>query len=169
MLEKVQADRQVKLDQVRELGIDPYGARYDSAEAVGSVLARFEDGVEGQSADAAGRLVLIRKMGKLMFAHISDQSGSMQIALRKNALDETSWKLAQLLDLGDIVAVAGPLQRTKTGEVTIWADKLTLLCKGLNPMPEKFHGLTDIETRYRQRYLDLMTNPEAMARFQAPA
>ncbi len=87
----------------------------------------------------------------------------MQIALRKNALDEPSWKLAKLLDLGDIVAAAGPLKKTKTGEITIWTERLTLLCKSLNPMPEKFHGLQDVETRYRQRYLDLMTNPEAMA------
>lgn len=171
MLEKVQADRQAKLEQVRALGIDPYGGRYDSAEAIGGVLARFsetaDDDAEGLSADAAGRLILIRKMGRLIFAHIRDETGSMQIALRKNALDETSWKLAQLLDLGDIIAVAGPVRRTKTGEVTIWADRLTLLCKTLNPMPEKFHGLTDVETRYRQRYLDLMTNPDALGRFQA--
>ena len=165
MLEKVQADRQAKLDQIRELGVDPYGGRYDTAEPIASVLSRFEDEAEGQTADAAGRLILIRKMGKLIFAHIRDESGQMQIGLSKKALDENFWKLACLLDLGDIVAVAGPLQRTRTGEITIWAERLTLLCKSLDPMPEKFHGLVDVETRYRQRYLDLMTNPESMARF----
>ena len=162
MLEKVQADRLTKLEKVRELGIDPYGGRYDTAEPINSVLERFEDDVEGQVADAAGRLILIRDMGKLIFAHIRDESGQMQIAFRKNALDETSWALAKLLDLGDIVAASGELQRTRTGEVTIWTDKLTLLCKSLNPMPEKFHGLQDVEARYRQRYLDLMTNPDSM-------
>ena len=166
MLEKVQEDRLKKLNAVRELGLDPYGGRYDSAEAIAGVLGRYEEDTEGQTADAAGRLVLIRDMGKMIFAHIRDDSGQMQIALRKNAMDETTWQLAKLLDLGDIIAVAGPLQRTRTGEVTIWAEKLTMLCKSLNPMPEKFHGLQDVEIRYRQRYLDLMTNPESMETFK---
>jgi lysyl-tRNA synthetase class 2 len=166
MLEKVQADRLAKLRKVRELGIDPYGGRYDTAEAVASVLDRYREGVEGQTADAAGRLILIRDMGRMIFAHIRDASGQIQVAFRKNALDATGWALAKLLDLGDIVAVAGCLMRTRTGEITIWAERLTLLCKSLNPMPEKFHGLQDVETRYRQRYLDLMTNPETMALFR---
>ncbi|MDP6544349.1 MAG: lysine--tRNA ligase [Phycisphaerae bacterium] len=163
MLEKVQADRHAKLEKIKALGIDPYGSRYDTAEATSSVLDRFVDDREDQTADAAGRIILFRDMGKLIFAHIRDQSGSMQIALSKKALDEDTWALAKLLDLGDIVAVAGPLRRTRTGEITIWTEKLTLLCKSLNPMPEKFHGLTDTEARYRQRYLDLMANPESMA------
>jgi len=173
MLEKVQADRQAKLEQVRELGIDPYGGRHDTAEPIASVLARYDNDTDGQRADTAGRLVLIRDMGKMIFAHIRDENGQMQIALRKpkdpdaaDALSEQGWKLAKLLDLGDIIAVEGPLQRTRTGEVTIWAGTLKLLCKSLNPMPEKFHGLQDTETRYRQRYLDLMTNPESMATFK---
>ena len=166
MLEKVQEDRLKKLEQVRQLGVDPYGGRYDTAEPIADVLARFGDDAEGQTADIAGRLILRRKMGKMMFAHLRDQSGQMQIAMRKNDLDETTWQLATLLDLGDIIAVAGRLERTKTGEITVWADKLTLLCKSLNPMPEKFHGLVDTETRYRQRYLDLMANPESMEVFR---
>ncbi len=171
MLEKVQADRLAKLEKIRQLGVDPYGGRYDSAEAVADILARHGEDDEGkslpeQSADAAGRIVLMRDMGKMIFAHLRDQSGQIQIALRKNALDETGWQLAKLLDLGDIVAASGLLQKSRTGEITIWADKLTLLSKSLNPMPEKFHGLQDTETRYRRRYLDLMTNPESMGRFK---
>ena len=166
MLEKVQEDRLKKLEQVQALGVDPYGGRYDSAEPIAAVLGRFQDDADDQTADVAGRLVLIRDMGKMMFAHLRDESGQMQIALRKNAMDETTWQLAKLLDLGDIIAVAGPLQRTKTDEITVWADRLTLLCKSLNPMPEKFHGLQDTETRYRQRYLDLMANPETMTAFK---
>jgi len=166
VLEKVQADRLKKLEQIRRLGIDPYGGRYDTAEAVASIRARYVEGREGQTADAAGRLVLYRDMGKMIFAHVRDETDAMQIALRKDALDETGWNLAKLLDLGDIIAVAGPLQPTRTGELTIWADKLTLLAKSLDPMPEKFHGLVDVEARYRQRYLDLMTNPDSMARFR---
>jgi len=182
VLEKVQADRLKKLDAIRELGIDPYGGRYDTAEPIAEVVARYEaweaekggaeaakDAEDQPRGDAAGRLVLIRDMGRMIFAHLRDESGQMQIALRKNAFpdgDETSWSLAKLLDLGDLLAVAGPAQRTRTGEVTIWAERLTLLTKSLNPMPEKFHGLQDTEARYRQRYLDLMTNPESLRRFQ---
>ena len=165
MLEKVQADRLGKLDAIRELGIDPYGGRYDTAEDIASVRGRYVDDQEGQTADAAGRLVLIRDMGKMIFATFRDQSGQMQIALRKNKMDAQTWQLVKLLDLGDIIAAAGPLQRTRTGEITIWAERITLLAKSLNPMPEKFHGLQDIEARTRQRYVDLMTNPESMSRF----
>ena len=165
MLEKVQADRQAKLAKVRELGIDPYGGRYDTAEPAAAVLARYQDDTEGQTADVAGRLILLRDMGKMIFAHVRDESAQMQIALRKNALGE-AWALAKLLDLGDIIGAAGPLQKSRTGEITIWVDRLTLLCKSLNPMPEKFHGLVDVETRYRQRYLDLMTNPQSMGVFK---
>ena len=139
MLEKVQSDRLTKLEKIRELGIDPYGGRYDDAEPIADVLGRFQDDVEGQTACAAGRLVLIRKMGKLMFAHIRDESGQMQIALRKNGLDETSWALAGLLDLGDIVGAEGTLMRTRTGELTVWADGLTMLCKSL-PMSTSIPG-----------------------------
>ncbi len=166
MLEKVQQDRERKLRAIRELGIDPYGSRYDTGQPIASILDRFRDDAEDQVADAAGRLILIRDMGKLIFAHIRDQTGRMQICLRKNALNDTSWKLAKLLDLGDIVAAAGLLTKTKTGEITIFADKLTLLCKTLDPPPEKYHGLVDVETRYRRRYLDLMTNPESMETFR---
>ena len=197
MLEKVQSDRLAKLDQIKALGIDPYGRRYDTARPIRDIVAEFEKwekehpvepapeptaapapAGQGQPkpqaeprkdlprGDAAGRLILIRDMGKMMFVTLRDQTGTMQLALRKNALDETGWKLAKLLDLGDIIAAAGPVERTRTKEVTIWADRLTLLCKSLSPMPEKFHGLSDVETRYRQRYLDLMANPESMATFR---
>jgi len=166
MLEKVQADRLRKLKQIRELGIDPYGLRYDTAEPVADILARHVDDDDAQTADAAGRLVLLRDMGKMMFAHLREETGDIQVAFRKDALDERSWKLARLLDLGDIVGVAGMLKRTNRGEITIWADRLTLLCKSLNPMPEKFHGLVDVEARTRRRYLDLMTNAESLTRFR---
>jgi lysyl-tRNA synthetase class 2 len=192
MLEKVQEDRLKKLQAVRELGIDPYGGRYDSAKPIATVLdsfAKWEAAAGGTDAvkaaqatgnapapiraDAAGRVILYRDMGKMIFAHIRDDSGQMQIALRKDqpgkppaGLGDVQWQLAKLLDLGDIVAVEGELHRTKTGEVTIWAQKLTLLTKSLNPMPEKFHGLVDTEIRYRQRYLDLMTNPDSLNRFK---
>ena len=171
MLEKVYQDRQDKLQKIRDLGVDPYGWRYDTAEPIPSVLGRYQQTpegqpVEGQRADIAGRLVLIRDQGKLIFAHVRDQGGQMQVALRKNGMTEAQWALVQLLDLGDIVAVRGQLIKTRTGEITVFADNLTLLVKTLLPPPEKFHGLQNVETRYRQRYLDLMANPEVMAIFK---
>ncbi len=166
MLEKVQQDRLAKLEKIRQLGVEPYGAKYTTAEPIDSILKRYQDDTEGQTADAAGRLILIRDMGKMIFAHLRDESGQMQVAFRKNALDETAWQIAKLADLGDLVACSGKLQKSRTGEITIWADALTFLSKSLLPMPEKFHGLRDIELRSRQRYLDLMTNPESMARFR---
>lgn len=169
MLEKVQADRQAKLEKIRQLGIDPYGGRLDDIAPAAEVLAGYEELNEGdeptQRARVAGRIVLLRDMGKMIFLTLRDSSADIQVALRKNALDETAWSLAKLLDLGDILGAAGPLQRTRTGEITVWADELTLLTKSLQPMPEKFHGLQDVELRYRQRYLDLMTNPDSRDRF----
>ena len=176
MLEKVYQDRLAKLERIRQLGIDPYGRRYDTAQPIAEILERFDENDSTQRADAAGRIILHRPMGKLIFAHIRDDTGSMQICLRRPKGDETSgalnerdWELARLLDLGDIVAVEGPLSRTRTGEITIFAERLVLLCKSLLPMPEKFHGLVDVETRYRQRYLDLMSNPETMEVFHKRA
>jgi lysyl-tRNA synthetase class 2 len=187
MLDKVQEDRLKKLQAIRELGIDPYGHRYDTAEEIGPLRARFEKweadngGAEAAKAvqpklrgDAAGRVMLFRDMGKMIFATIRDETGQVQIALRKRkeggaaqgTVDDLSWKLAALLDLGDIIAVEGPMERTRTLEITIWAEKLTLLSKSLNPMPEKWHGLSDIQARYRQRYLDLASNPESMEVFK---
>ncbi|MBT3278959.1 MAG: lysine--tRNA ligase [Phycisphaerales bacterium] len=168
MLSKVQEDRQKKMQAIDELGLDPRGWRYDNVEPAAEIKAGFiEDAEEGsQSARAAGRIVLFRDMGKMMFATLRDSSGQIQIALRKNILDETTWALAKNLDLGDIVGADGPIHRTRTGELTIWATSLTMLSKSLRPMPEKFHGLSDVEIRYRQRYLDLMTNPDSMATFK---
>ena len=155
------------------MGVDPYGRRYDSAEPIADILARHAEDDPAQRADAAGRLILMRPMGKLTFAHIRDETGQMQVCFRRPkegqdgpALPADQWELSRLLDLGDIVAVEGPLTKTRTGEITIFAEKLTLLCKSLLPMPEKFHGLVDVEIRYRQRYLDLMSNPETMATFK---
>ena len=173
MLEKVQEDRQKKLQQLRDLGIDPYGWKYEGVESSVSVQERFDDAkseADGdnptQTARVAKRIVLHRDMGKMMFATVRDGSGQIQIALRKDVLDESGWSLGKLLDLGDIIGASGPLKRTRTGELTVWVDELKMLCKSLNPMPEKFHGLHDVELRYRQRYLDLMTNPASMENFR---
>ncbi len=170
MLEKVQADRKAKLEKLAAIGVNPWGRRFDGTESARSIKNRYTELAEGeqpgQEATAAGRLVLLRDMGKMMFAHVKDSSDSIQVAFRKDLLPDDQWALAKLLDLGDIVGVAGTLMKTRTGEITIWAERLSLLCKSLLPMPEKHHGLQDTELRYRRRYLDLMANPDSMDTFK---
>ena len=164
---RFEQQRQEKLSQVKEMGLDPYGTRYENVEPAESVRARFKDGDESQRARCAGRIVLLRDIGKLIFITLRDRSGTIQIGLAKNLMGE-QWRLAKLLDLGDVIGSEGRVGRTKTGEITIWVEEngLTLLSKCLCQPPEKFHGLADIDQRYRQRYVDLWANPEVMDRFR---
>ena len=162
---KFERQRQEKLSRIRELGIEPYGGRYDGAEAAEDIKNRFKDDDETQQAKCAGRIVLLRDIGKLIFMTIRDCSGTIQIGLSKKLMGE-QWSLVKLLELGDIIGAAGQLGKTKTGEITIWVDSLSLLSKSLLPPPEKFHGLSDIDLRYRQRYVDLWANPEVMEQFK---
>jgi lysyl-tRNA synthetase class 2 len=164
-ISKFERQRQEKLAQIKELGVDPYGGRYDGAEPAKDVKGRFRDGDDSQRARCAGRIVLLRDIGKLIFITLRDWSGTIQIGLSKKLLNG-QWQLARLLELGDIIGAAGQLGKTKTGEITIWADELSLLSKSLCQPPEKFHGLADIDLRYRQRYVDLWANPEVMERFK---
>jgi lysyl-tRNA synthetase class 2 len=150
---------------MKELGVEPYGGRYEGSEPAVQVKGRFKDDVEGQQARCAGRIVLLRPMGSLIFLTLRDRSGTIQIGLSKKVLRE-QWPLIKLLDLGDMIGAAGQLGRTKTGEITIWADSVTVLSKCLRPPPEKFHGLSDVDLRYRHRYVDLWANPEVMERFK---
>lgn len=165
--DRFEQQRQERLSRIRELGIDPYGSRYEDVEPAAAVKARYKDGEESQRARCAGRIVLLRDIGKLIFLTLRDRSGTIQVGLSKSLLTE-QWPLAKLLDLGDILGAAGRLGKTKTGEITIWAEEggLTFLSKCLYQPPEKFHGLADIDQRYRQRYVDLWANPEVMERFQ---
>ncbi len=162
---KFEKQRQEKLSRIKEFGIDPYGGRYEGAEPAEDVKLRFKDGDESQQAKCAGRIVLLRDIGKLIFITLRDRSGTIQIGLSKKLLSE-QWSLAKLLDLGDIIGASGQLGRTKTGEITIWVDDVVFLSKCLLQPPEKFHGLSDIDQRYRQRYVDLWANPEVMERFK---
>jgi len=163
---KLQQQRQKKLSDIEGLGIDPYGGKYEGAEPAESIKARFVDGDETQQANCAGRIILLRDIGKLIFITLRDRSGTIQVGLSKNLLTEQQWKLAKLLEVGDIIGAAGQLGKTKTGEITIWAGRLTLLSKCLCQPPEKFHSLVDIDLRYRQRYVDLWANPEVMELFK---
>ncbi|MFZ0033547.1 MAG: lysine--tRNA ligase [Sedimentisphaerales bacterium] len=164
-ISQFEQQRQEKLSRIRELGIDPYGGRYEGAEQAGDIKAGFKEGDESQQARCAGRIVLLRDIGKLIFMTLRDWSGTIQIGLSKKLLGD-GWPLVKLFELGDIIGAAGRLGKTQTGEITIWADSVTLLSKSLLPPPEKFHGLSDIDLRYRQRYVDLWANPEVMERFK---
>jgi lysyl-tRNA synthetase class 2 len=162
---KFEQQRLQKLSLIKELGIEPYGNKYDCAEPAEDIKSGFKDDESKQRANCAGRIVLLRDIGKLIFITLRDRSGTIQVGLSKNLLPE-QWQLAKLLELGDIIGAAGELGKTKTGEITIWADKVVLLSKCLLHPPEKFHGLADIDQRYRQRYVDLWANPEVMERFK---
>jgi lysyl-tRNA synthetase class 2 len=164
-IDKLVEQRQQKLSRVKQLGADPYGARFDGSEAAEDIKARYLEDTEDQRACAAGRIVLLRDIGKLIFITLRDSSGTIQLGLSKKLLAE-QWELVKLLELADIIGAEGQLGKTKTGEITIWAESVTLLSKSLLPPPEKFHGLADVDLRYRQRYVDLWANPEVMQRFK---
>lgn len=174
MADQYQEDRRKKLEALAELGIDPYGGRFPDVHSNAALHARADAaGLEaGQTDDsstfrAAGRVVLRRVLGSLAFLTLRDSTGDLQIGLSKKQVGPEGWALVRCIDLGDIVAFEGPLGRTKTGEITLWSTGITFLTKSLRPPPEKWHGLTDIDARYRQRYVDLFANPEVMATFKA--
>jgi lysyl-tRNA synthetase class 2 len=162
---KFEEQRQQKLSVISEMGIDPYGGRYDGAEPAADIKSRFKEDDDSQRAKCAGRIVLLRDIGKLIFMTLRDSSGTIQVGLSKKLM-EKQWTLAKLLELGDIIGAEGQLGKTKTGEITIWVEDVTLLGKSLCQPPEKFHGLADVDLRYRQRYVDLWANPEVMERFK---
>jgi lysyl-tRNA synthetase class 2 len=164
-ISKLEQQRLQKLSRLKELGIEPYGDRYDGAEPAEDIKSGFKEDDQNQRAKCAGRIVLLRDIGKLIFLTLRDRSGVIQIGLSKKLLAER-WELAKLIELGDIIGASGQLGKTRTGEITIFADELVFLSKCLLPPPEKFHGLADIDQRYRQRYVDLWANPEVMERFK---
>ncbi|MHC4265735.1 MAG: lysine--tRNA ligase [Planctomycetota bacterium] len=162
---RFEKQRKEKLTRLRELGIDPYGSKYDNTQAAEDIKNNFCEGDENQHARCAGRIVLLRDIGKLIFLTIRDRSGTVQVGLSKKLLSE-QWEIAKLIELGDIIGAEGQLGKTKTGEITIWAKTINMLSKCLCQPPEKFHGLADVDQRYRQRYVDLWANPEEMERFK---
>src|SRR5215470_4615975 len=173
MAEDLLEARRRKLATLGQLGIDPYGRRFPGVLSNDSIRARAEDlGIPpGRTADAeivtaAGRVVLLRHMGKLSFLQIRDARADLQVGISKKNVSDADWSLLEQLDLGDIIGVRGPIGRTKTGEITIWATAITLLAKCLQVPPEKWHGLHDVDLRYRRRYVDLFTNPEVMQTFR---
>ena len=158
--------RHDRIAQIEQLGFQAYGHRFDTTHTIPEILAAYAEKTVEQLEDprvnvrVAGRIQTVRRMGKAGFAHLSQNGGKLQIYIRKDSVSGTDYELYQLLDLGDIIGVEGYLFRTRTGELSIHAERLDFLSKTLLSMPEKWHGLEDVEIRYRQRYLDLIANPE---------
>ena len=163
-----------KLERIRQRGVDPYPHNYDRTHTSAQAEALFAqaealfaqaeasqpDNARTEPVSVAGRIVAFRGMGRASFADLLDGDGRIQVMFRRNALPDT-YETLDDLDIGDWLGVRGPLFRTRTGQVTVEAQDFTLLCKSLRPLPEKWHGLQDVEIRFRQRYLDLIANPEA--------
>ena len=158
--------RRDKLAALQEAGMNPFEiTRYDVTHHAQEVKDQF-DQLEGQTVSLAGRLMSKRGMGKVSFCDLKDKSGRIQIYARKDEMDEDAYDRFRKYDIGDIVGVKGDVFRTQKGEMSIRAHEITLLSKSLQPLPEKFHGLTDKELRYRQRYVDLIMNPESQRNFE---
>ena len=149
--------------RLRDLGIKPYGTAFERSGRLADVRAGYE---EERRVRVAGRLMTVRNMGKSTFADLNDGSDRLQVYAKKNVLGDASYEAFSLLDMGDLVGVEGTLFTTRTGEMTVKVERWTMLGKALLPLPEKWHGLKDTEARYRQRYLDLVANPEARRVFE---
>jgi lysyl-tRNA synthetase class 2 len=160
-----ESERRGKAAKMRELGVDPYGQRTDGIQPLEHVRAgyRAEMGHDGGPVvKVAGRIMLKRDMGKLSFLTIRDETGDLQVALDRKRLADRDWEVRSLLDLGDQIVVEGHLGQTNKGETTVWASTLHMAAKALLPPPAKHEGLADVELRYRQRYVDLWSNPDVM-------
>jgi lysyl-tRNA synthetase class 2 len=161
--------------EIEALGFRPYGQRFDFTHSVPEILAT-QSSKTGEQLEAekprvkiAGRIQTLRRMGKAGFLHVGEQGEKIQIYIRKDAVSERDYKLYEILDAGDIIGVEGYLFRTRTGELSVHAERLEFLSKILLSLPEKWHGLEDVEIRYRQRYLDLISNPESQKIFRTRA
>ena len=159
--------RREKAEKIAAMGLDPYGQRFNRSDYALDIKNKYKDVPHDDfetmedMATVAGRIMFIRKMGKASFFTIQDKTGQIQIYISVNDLGEETYDLFKSADVGDIVGVTGKIMKTKTGEVTIKCLKYTHLVKSLKPLPEKFHGLTDIEERYRRRYVDLIMNEDS--------
>jgi lysyl-tRNA synthetase class 2 len=155
-----------KLDVLRDAGVSPYGTRFEVKDRAGDLTRLHGDKTketleqERIACTVAGRIVALRRFGKAAFAVLQDGSARLQAYLKKDLLSAQAYTVTEQLDLGDWIGVSGTMFRTKTNELTIEVHELTFLSKALRPLPEKWHGLTDVETRYRQRYVDLIANPD---------
>jgi lysyl-tRNA synthetase class 2 len=165
-MDKYYQDRLKKSERLRELGVDPFGEAVRDLTPVGTARERFEeDAQEKPRVRCAGRVMLLRNMGKAAFFDLRDRSGKIQVYVRRDVVGEEAFKAFRCIEVGDIVFAAGEVDKTRTGEVTVFAGEVRILSKSLRPLPEKYHGLKDKELRYRRRHLDLIHNPEVMDTF----
>jgi lysyl-tRNA synthetase class 2 len=165
-LERITEQRLDSLSRIRARGIDPYPHSYHPSHTIREAITLFEQqGASSQQMSLAGRAMSKRSMGKMSFLDIRDSSGKIQLSLRYDLLGRQRYGLLEDIDIGDIIGATGKLFRTKTGELTLEVSDFAMLCKSLRPLPEKWHGLADVEKRYRQRYLDLISNEESKTIF----
>ncbi len=179
-LHDLELQRRANRDTVAALGVNPYGVRTEGVEPIAAARARYDEDADTEHqekgkedgytdrrpvATVAGRVMLHRDNGKLVWINLRDHSGDLQIAVSKKDCDELGFNLAKAADLGDLLIASGPIMKTRKGETTIWASSLRQGAKSLAPPPEKWAGLQDKETRYRKRYVDLYANPESMQTF----
>lgn len=163
--------RRNKLDELRALGVDPFGTKFNRTHQSGEIVAQYSDlskeELEEKAIEVslAGRIMTKRGMGKASFAHLQDLSGRIQIYVREDSVASHKYQAFDLLDIGDMIGVKGVVFKTKTGETSVKVKDLEVLTKSLLPLPDKFHGLKDVETRYRQRYVDLIVNPDVQKTF----
>ena len=165
--------RREKVDELRGMGISPYTNRFHINTTLSALVEQYseksKEELDEKSSEyiTAGRMMSRRKHGKTTFVNIKDASGDIQVFINKTSLGETAYEIFGKFDVGDIIGVEGRISKTKTGELTLFASKVTLLSKSLLPLPEKWHGLKDVELRYRQRYVDLIVNPDVKKVFVA--
>ncbi len=164
-LHELLAVRRDKLEALREKGIDPFGEKFVRTHNAQHIIDNFS-ALEGEETVIAGRLMSMRLHGRASFADLMDSSGRIQLYFRVNTLGEQTYELVQELDIGDIVGVHGRVFRTRRGEISVEVTELKLLSKSLRPLPEKWHGLRDVDLRYRHRYVDLIVNPQVRKVFE---
>ncbi|QJD85892.1 lysine--tRNA ligase [Cohnella herbarum] len=163
--------RRNKLDELRALGVDPFGTKFNRTHQAGEIVAAYselsKEELEERAIEVslAGRIMTKRGMGKASFANMQDLSGKIQIYVREDSVPGVKFQAFDLLDIGDMIGVKGVVFKTKTGETSVKVKDLEVLTKSLLPLPDKFHGLKDVETRYRQRYVDLIVNPDVQKTF----
>ena len=153
----IEKQKREKLKEIEKLGVYPFGGRYDVDCSIKELKDKFE---EGKAVSVAGRIMASREHGKTVFYDLADSSGRIQLYAAQNVLGDDRFSFLKKLDIGDIVGVKGELFKTRTGEMTVKLVDITVLSKALRPLPEKWHGLKDVETRFRRRYVDLAVNED---------
>lgn len=167
-IDKYEAERRAKLERIAALGADPWGQRFTNRQSIGPVRQLWQDGTEhghGHQVRIAGRVMGKRDQGKVRFFDLQDWTGKVQVFVGQKQVGDVGWQLTELVDLGDLVGIDGELNKTRMGELTIFAKQIHFLTKCLAQPPEKWHGLQDKELRYRQRYVDLVYNPDVLQTF----